>query len=99
MRKFIFAERNGIYIIDLKKSLDRLRAAQQKVSEVILRGERVLFICTTRQLRMIVEQEAQRSDSLRETARWLGGMLTNFHQIKTTTRRQKDTERGIEEEA
>ena len=60
MKPFIFTERNGIHIIDLRKTLDRLQAAQQAVREVVLRGERVLFVCTKRQLRSIIEQEAQR---------------------------------------
>ena len=51
MKPFIFTERNGIHIIDLRKTLDRLQAAQQAVREVVLRGERVLFVCTKQQLR------------------------------------------------
>jgi small subunit ribosomal protein S2 len=99
MRRFIFAERNGIYVIDLKKSLDRLVEAQRVAREVTLRGERILFVCTKRQLRMVVEQEARRSESLWVTERWLGGMLTNFQTIKKQIRRLKDLERGIEEGA
>jgi small subunit ribosomal protein S2 len=99
MRRFIFAERNGIYIIDPKKALDRLVEAQRVVREVTLRGERVLFVCTKRQLRLVVEQDAQRSESLSVTERWLGGMLTNFQTIKKQIRRLKDLERGIEEGA
>lgn len=97
MRRFIFAERNGIYIIDLKKTLQRLQEAQRVVREVTLQGERVLFVCTKRQLRPIIEQEAQRADALYVTERWLGGMLTNFQTIKKQIRRLKDLERGIEE--
>ena len=59
MKPFIFTERNGIHIIDLRKTLDRLKVAQQAVREVVLRGDRVLFICTKRQLRPVVEAEAQ----------------------------------------
>lgn len=99
MRRFIFAERNGIYIIDLKKSLQRLQEAQRVVREVTLQGERVLFVCTKRQLRPIIEQEARRCESLFITERWLGGMLTNFQTIKKQIRRLKDLERGIEEGA
>jgi small subunit ribosomal protein S2 len=58
MRGFIFGERNGIHIIDLRKTLDRLNRAQQAVRDVVLKGERVLFVCTKRQLRSVVEQEA-----------------------------------------
>jgi small subunit ribosomal protein S2 len=99
MRQFIFAERNGIHIIDLRKTLDRLLAAQQAVREVVLRGERVLFVCTKRQLRSIVEVEAQRSGAFYVTERWLGGMLTNFQTIRKQIRRLKELERGAEEGA
>jgi len=97
MRRFIFTERNGIHIIDLKKTLERLRAAQAAVREITLRGERVLFVCTKRQLRLIIEQEAQRCGAFYVTERWLGGMLTNFATIKKQIRRLKDLERGMEE--
>ena len=63
MKRFIFAERNGIHIIDLRKTLDRLKAAQQAVREVVLRGERILFVCTKKQLRGVVEEEAKNSGS------------------------------------
>jgi small subunit ribosomal protein S2 len=99
MKPFIFAQRNGIHIIDLRKTLDRLQAAQQAVREVALRGERVLFVCTKKQLRGVVEQEAQRSGSYYVTERWLGGMLTNFQTIRKQIRRLKELERGQEEGA
>ncbi len=97
MRKFIFAERNGIHVIDLRKSAQRLKAAQDAVREVTLQGNRVLFVCTKRQLRPIVEQEAQRCGALYVTERWLGGMLTNFQTIRQQIQRLKELERGIEE--
>jgi small subunit ribosomal protein S2 len=99
MKPFIFTERNGIHIIDLRKTLDRLVAAQQAVREVVLRGERVLFVCTKKQLRGVVEEEAQRSGSYWVTERWLGGMLTNFQTIRQQIRRLKELERGAEENA
>jgi small subunit ribosomal protein S2 len=99
MKPFIFTERNGIHIIDLRKTLDRLTAAQQAVREVVLRGERVLFVCTKKQLRSIVEQEAERCSSFHVTERWLGGMLTNFQTIRKQIRRLKELERGQEEGA
>jgi small subunit ribosomal protein S2 len=94
MKPFIFTERNGIHIIDLRKTLDRLKAAQQAVREVALRGDRVLFVCTKKQLRSVVEVEAQRSGSFWVTERWLGGMLTNFQTIRQQIRRLKELERG-----
>ncbi|MFH1765383.1 MAG: 30S ribosomal protein S2 [Gemmatimonadota bacterium] len=99
MKGFIFAERNGIHIIDLRKTLDRLIRAQRAVREVVLKGERVLFVCTKPQLRSIVEQEAIRSDCFYVTERWLGGMLTNFQTIRNQIRRLKELERGQEENA
>ena len=97
MKPFIFAERNGIHIIDLRKTLDRLKIAQQAVREVVLRGDRILFVCTKKQLRSVVEVEAQRSGSFWVTERWLGGMLTNFQTIRQQIRRLKELERGAEE--
>ena len=69
------------------------------VREVVLRGERVLFVCTKKQLRGVVEQEAQNSGSYWVTERWLGGMLTNFQTIRQQIRRLKELERGAEENA
>ena len=99
MKKFIFASRNGIHIIDLKKTLQALQEAQRAVRDVTLNGDRVLFVCTKRQLRPVVEAEAQRSGSFFVTERWLGGMLTNFATIKKQIRRLKELERGLEENA
>jgi small subunit ribosomal protein S2 len=99
MRKFIFAERNGIYIIDLKKTARQIELAQELVRQVIARGERVLFVCTKRQLRNVIQSEAERSHSFYVTERWLGGMLTNFSTIKKQIRRLRELERGQEEGA
>jgi small subunit ribosomal protein S2 len=97
MRRFIFAERNGIYIIDLQKTLRQLELAQKLVREVVMRGDNVLFVCTKRQLKAIVEAEAKRCSALYVTERWLGGLLTNFQTVKKQTRRLKDLEKGSEE--
>src|SRR5690606_20507659 len=99
MRKFIFAERNGIYIIDLKKTARQIELAQALVRDVISRGERILFVCTKRQLRSVIQSEAERSNSFHVTERWLGGMLTNFSTIKKQIRRLRELERGQEEGA
>ena len=99
MRKFIFTERNGIHIIDLRKTLDQLVLAMEAVREVVLAGERVLFVCTKRQLRSIIEQEAEQCGAFYVTERWLGGMLTNFQTIRKQIRRLKELERGQEESA
>ncbi|NIP59171.1 MAG: 30S ribosomal protein S2, partial [Gemmatimonadetes bacterium] len=99
MRQYIFTERNGIHIIDLRKTLDRLQAAQQAVREAVSAGQRVLFVCTKKQLRGIIEQEAERCGAFYVTERWLGGMLTNFQTIRQQIRRLKELERGQEEGA
>ncbi len=99
MRTFIFAERNGIHIIDLRKTLDRLEVAREAVRKVVLRGERVLFVCTKKQLRGVVEEQAERCGALFVTERWLGGMLTNFQTIRKQIRRLKELERGFDENA
>jgi small subunit ribosomal protein S2 len=99
MRKYIFAARNGIHVIDLKKTHQLLQEAQEVVREKVMGGERILFVCTKRQLRQIVEEEAERCGAFYVTERWLGGMLTNFQTIKKQIRRLKELERGIEEGA
>ena len=96
MRRFIFAERNGIHIIDLQKTLRQLEVAQKLVREVVLRGENVLFVCTKRQLAAIVQGEAERCSAMYVTERWLGGLLTNFQTVKKQIRRLKDLEAGTE---
>ncbi len=97
MKRYIFAARNGIHIIDLKKTLQALQEAQRAVRDVTLQGDRVLYVCTKRQLRPIIEQEAARCSAFFVTERWLGGMLTNFSTIKKQIRRLKELERGIDE--
>lgn len=99
MRKFIFAERNGIYIIDLRKTQRQIELAQEMARQVISRGERILFVCTKKQLRSVIQSEAERSNSFHVTERWLGGMLTNFSTIKKQIRRLRELERGQEEGA
>jgi small subunit ribosomal protein S2 len=99
MKRYIFAARNGIHIIDLQKTLRGLEEAQQAVRDVTLNGDRVLFVCTKRQLRPIIEVEAARCGGYWVTERWLGGMLTNFSTIKKQIRRLKELDRGLEEGA
>jgi small subunit ribosomal protein S2 len=94
MRRFIFAERSGIYIIDLQKTLRQLTKAQELIKQVILKGENVLFVCTKRQLAGVVEAEAGRAGAMFVTERWLGGMLTNFATIKKQLKRLRELEQG-----
>jgi small subunit ribosomal protein S2 len=97
MRRFIFAERNGIHIIDLQKTLRQLELAQKLAREVVLRGDNVLFVCTKAQLAGIVRSEADRCGAMYVTERWLGGLLTNFQTVKKQLRRMKELEAGSEE--
>jgi small subunit ribosomal protein S2 len=97
MRRFIFAERNGIHIIDLQKTLRQIEVAQKIVREAVLRGEQVLFVCTKRQLASIVRSEAERCGAMYVTERWLGGLLTNFATVKKQTKRLKELEAGVSE--
>src|SRR6059058_4446325 len=96
MRRFIFAERNGIHIIDLQKTLRQLELAQKLIREVVSRGENVLFVCTKRQLASIVRGEAERSGAHYVTERWLGGLLTNYTTVKKQVRKLKELEAGSE---
>jgi len=97
MRRFIFAERNGIHIIDLQKTLRQLEIAQKLVRDVVLRGDSVLFVCTKAQVAGIVKQEAERCGAMYITERWLGGLLTNFQTVKKQLRRMKELEAGSAE--
>ena len=82
MRPFIFAERNGIHIIDLAQTVKRLDLALDAIRETTARGEQVLFVGTKKQAQEPIVQEAERAGQPYVTSRWLGGMLTNFVTIK-----------------
>jgi small subunit ribosomal protein S2 len=97
MRKFIFAERSGIYLIDLQKTMKQLQLAADVLKQVALRGENILFVCTKRQLKAVVETEAANAGCHYVTERWLGGTLTNFQTIKKQIRRLRDLEQGAQE--
>ncbi len=97
MRRFIFAERNGIYIIDLHKTLRQLERAKELVAQHVAQGKKVLFVCTKRQLKEVVREEAERSGQFYVTNRWLGGTLTNFRTIKKNLKRLKEIERMRED--
>ena len=97
MRRFIFAERNGIHIIDLQKSLRQLELATKLAREVVLRGDNVLFVCTKQQLGQIVVGHSERAGALHVTSRWLGGLLTNFGTAKKQIKRLKELEAGSAE--
>jgi small subunit ribosomal protein S2 len=87
MREYIFAERNGIHIIDLAQTVSRLDAALAFVRETVARGESILFVGTKKQAQESVRAEADRSGQHYVNSRWLGGMLTNFTTIKRRIQR------------
>ncbi len=82
MKKFIFGARNGIYIIDLQKTLKKFDEAQDFIRRITSEGKSVLFVGTKRQAQEIIEEEAKRCGMFYVTQRWLGGMLTNFETIR-----------------
>ena len=92
MKRFIFTARNGIYIIDLKKTLLSLDRACQKVQEVIQKNQRLLFVGTKKQAQEVIKEEATNCGQFYVIERWLGGMMTNFQTIKASIRRLKDLE-------
>ncbi|PAB61240.1 30S ribosomal protein S2 [Anaeromicrobium sediminis] len=82
MAPYIFTERNGIYIIDLQKTVKKVEEAYNFVKEVATNNEKVLFVGTKKQAQEAIEQEAKRSGMFYVNQRWLGGMLTNFKTIR-----------------
>jgi small subunit ribosomal protein S2 len=93
MRRFIFGERNGIYIIDLLKTAALLKQAQEFAGTLAHRGGVVLFVGTKKQARDTVRDVAERADMPYVNHRWLGGLLTNFQTISQRIRRLHDLER------
>ena len=93
MKKFIFAERNGIHIIDLQKTIVSIKEAYEEVRKTVHEGKSVLFIGTKKQAQMAVEKEAKRCGMYYVNNRWLGGMLTNFSTIKKSIMRLKKIEK------
>ena len=89
MKPYIYGEKNGIYIIDLEKTMEALTRACNFIREVAATGAPVLFVGTKPQAQPIVEQEAKRAGMYFVNHRWLGGMLTNYSTIKNSVRRYK----------
>ena len=87
MAEYIFTERNGIYIIDLQKSVKKLEEAYNFVRELSAEGKSVLFVGTKKQAQDSVKEEAERAGAYYVNARWLGGMMTNFNTIKRRIKR------------
>ena len=87
MAEYIFAERNGIYIIDLQKTLRMLETAAEFVQDIAAKGGGILFVGTKRQSQEAVRSEAVRCEMYHVNNRWLGGMLTNFQTIRRSVNR------------
>ena len=93
MSRYIFAERNGIHIIDLQKTIAAIKDAYDAVRQTVLAGKHVLFVGTKKQAQQSIEREAQRCNMHFVSARWLGGMLTNFATIKRSLLKLKKIEK------
>ena len=93
MKEFIFMERNGIHIIDLKKSQVKIDAAFDAIKKVVEDGEDVLFVGTKKQAKEIIKGEAKRCEQFFITDRWLGGTLTNFGTIKKSIKHMKNLDK------
>jgi len=93
MKKYIFAERNGIHIIDLQKTIQAIKDAYDVVRKVISSGKTVLFVGTKKQAQQAIQKEAERCGMFYVNNRWLGGMLTNFVTIKKSLLRLKKLEK------
>ena len=98
MKPYIFGKRNGIYIIDLQRTLAYFRAASEFVYDLGASGKRLLMVGTKRQAQDAVKQEAERCGAFYVTHRWLGGTLTNFVTIRGSVERLKDTEARLGDE-
>jgi small subunit ribosomal protein S2 len=93
MKRFIFAERNGIHIIDLQKTINAIKDAYEAVRKTVLANKTVLFVGTKKQAQQAIEREAKRCSMFYVNNRWLGGMLTNFYTIKKSILRLKKIEK------
>ena len=96
MKRFIFGERNGIYIIDLQQTLERIDAAYRFVRSTVADGGTVMFVGTKKQAQEPVETQALRSGSPYVNFRWLGGMLTNFQTVHARVAKMRELERLVQ---
>ena len=97
MGKYIFTERNGIYIIDLQKTVKKVEEAYKFVKEVAETGKPILFVGTKKQAQEAIKEEAERCGMFYVNERWLGGMLTNYKTIKTRINKLRELERMEED--
>ena len=97
MARYIFTERNGIYIIDLQKTVKTVEEAYSFLRETAAAGETILFVGTKKQAQDAIKEEATRANMFFVNERWLGGMLTNFKTIETRIKRLKELEKMAED--
>ena len=97
MAEYIFAERNGIYIIDLQKTVKKVEDAYQAIANIVKDGGEVLFVGTKKQAQDSIKAEAERCGMFYVNERWLGGMLTNFETIKTRIKKLAEIDAMIED--
>ena len=92
MKPYVFGARNGIYIIDLQKTVDSTRKACAFATQVVAEGKKVLFVGTKKQAKDVIQEEAARANMYYVNNRWLGGMLTNYQTVKASIDRLKKIE-------
>jgi len=92
MKRYIYAERNGIFIIDLQKTMVEIERTFKYVQDLAMRGGTILYVGTKKQAQEIVQQEADRAGMPYVNQRWLGGMLTNFRTITAQVNRLQELE-------
>ena len=97
MAPYIFTERNGIYIIDLQKTVKKVDEAYEFIKEVAAEGKDILFVGTKKQAQEAIQEEAIRSNMHFVNNRWLGGMLTNFTTIKSRIKKMEEIEKMQED--
>ena len=93
MKPYIFMERNGIHIVDLKKTQEMLESACNAVSNIVAENKKILFVATKKPACNVVQEEARRCNAFYVTERWLGGMLTNFSTIRKSVKRLTNIEK------
>ena len=93
MKSYIFMEKNGIHIIDLKKTQAHLTESAEELSKLVADGKKVLFVGTKKQAKNVIETEARRCGQNWVSERWLGGMLTNFATIRKSVKRLSNIEK------
>ena len=97
MAEYIYTERNGIYIIDLQKSVGKVDEAYYAIKDIVADGGKILFVGTKKQAQDSIKSEAERCGMFYVNERWLGGMLTNFKTIQSRVARLKEIEKMAED--